>query len=44
MKTIEVFIGLEVVVLLDPHHDAVADEGSDAAGVRIVRRANPRKG
>ena len=40
---IEVFIGLVIVVLLDPHHDAVADEGPDPAGMRVVRRTDPRK-
>ena len=38
---VEVFIGLVVVVLLDPHHDAVPDEGPDAAGVRVVRGTDP---
>ncbi|TKS59391.1 MAG: hypothetical protein EWM73_03311 [Nitrospira sp.] len=41
---VEVFIGLVVVVLLDPHHDAIADKGPDAAGVRVVRGTDPRKG
>ena len=40
---VEVFIGLVIVVLLHPHHDAVAHEGADAAGVRIVGRTTPRK-
>ena len=41
---IEVFIGLVVVILFDPHHDAVADEGPDAAGMRVIRRTDPGKG
>ena len=41
---VEVFIGLVVIVLFDPHHHAVADEGPDAAGMRIIRRADPGEG
>jgi hypothetical protein len=40
---VEVFIGLVVVVLLDPHDDAVPDKGPDAAAVRVVRRTTPCK-
>ena len=41
---VEIFIGLVVVVLFDPHHDAVPNESPDATGVRVVRRTTPRKG
>jgi hypothetical protein len=40
---IEVFIGLVIVVLLDPHHDPVADKRPDTARMRIVRRTDPGK-
>ena len=41
---VEVFIGLMVVILLHSHHDAVSDEGPDAAGMRVIRGTDPGKG
>ena len=41
---VEVFVGLVIVVLLHPHHHAVTDKGPYAAGVRVVRGADPGKG
>ncbi len=40
---VEVFVGLVVVVLLDPHDHTVTHEGTHAAGVSVVRGADPRK-
>ena len=41
---VEVLIRLVVVVLFNPHDDAVADEGPDPAGVRVIRGTDPGKG
>jgi len=37
---IEIFVGLVIVVLFHPHHDAVPDERAHAARMRIVGRAD----
>ena len=41
---VEVFIGLVVVILLDPHHDAVPNKGAHATAVRVVRGTAEREG
>ena len=41
---IEVFVGLVIVVLLDPHHDPVPDKGPDPAGMCVIGRTDPREG
>jgi hypothetical protein len=41
---IDIFVCLVIVVLFDPHDDAIPDEGSDPATVRVVRRTTPREG
>ncbi len=41
---VQVLIRLVVIVLFHPHDHAVAHKGPDAAGMGIVRGADPRKG
>ena len=40
---VQVLVGLVIVVLLDPHHHAVAHKRAHPTGMRVVRRADVRE-